>query len=206
MLSLYRLPQPMEGEKVIRVLHRDIFIAMKRVALFVTLLILPLLVFLVVNQTIVVNENYNWVLVLVYMITSVYLLFIWLLFFFSIIDYILDVWIITDRRIIDVRQNGFFSRTISEQTLSKIQDISSETHGFWATMWKYGNLSVQTAGEKNKLFFEEIPDPEAVRDMLIKLVAASPVNSSSHLSTTVVPEKTNETMLHSSHDHTHEGI
>ena len=195
MLSLYRLPQPMEGEKVIRVLHRDVFIAMKRVGLFAILLLLPLLVFLVVNESLVINESYNWVLVLVYIITSVYLLFIWLLFFFSIIDYILDVWIITDRRIIDVRQNGFFSRTISEQLLSKIQDISSDTHGFWGTMWGYGNLSVQTAGEKNKLFFEEIPDPETVRDMLMKLASSS-----------VTPVVTHVTEAHSSQDHTHDGV
>ncbi len=195
MLSLYRLPQPMEGEKVVRVLHRDVFIAMKRVALFAILLLLPLLVFLVVNESLVVTENYSWVLVLVYMVTSVYLLFIWLLFFFSIIDYILDVWIITDRRIIDVRQNGFFSRTISEQMLSKIQDITSDTNGFWGTMWGYGNLSVQTAGEKNKLFFEEIPDPEAVRDMLMKLAATTPIISPYHTEPPVA-----------SKDHTHDGV
>jgi hypothetical protein len=39
---------------------------------------------------------------------SAYYLFAWLFFFFSFIDYYLDVWIITSERIIDIQQNGFF--------------------------------------------------------------------------------------------------
>jgi hypothetical protein len=179
MLNLYRLPHPMPGEQVIRIIHRDTFIALKRVGLFIVLLVLPMIVLSMMSQ-LFPNANDTGILAIIILISlSIYLLFIWLLFFFSIIDYLLDIWVITDKRIIDVQQNGFFSRVISEQMVAKIQDISSDTHGFWPTVWKYGNLTVQTAAQTNKFYFEEISDPEEVRDLLIRLSAAA-VTSSTH--------------------------
>lgn len=164
----------MPGEQVIRIIHRDIFIALKRVGLFIVLLALPIIVLLMMSQLFPEVDESGIITIIILLSLSIYLLFIWLLFFFSIIDYLLDIWVITDRRIIDVRQNGFFSRTISEQMLSKIQDITSDIKGFWPTIWKYGNLTVQTAAEQNKFYFEEISDPEEIRDMLIRLSAATP--------------------------------
>lgn len=163
----------MPNEKVIRIIHRDVFIALKRVGLFILLLALPAVVLLMINDILPSADDFGIVTIIILLSLSVYLLFIWLLFFFSIIDYFLDIWVITDKRIIDIQQNGFFSRAISEQMISKIQDISSDTHGFWPTVWKYGNLTVQTAAETNKFYFEEISNPEEVRDLLIRLAASA---------------------------------
>lgn len=204
MWSLYRLPQPMPGEKIIRIIHRDVFIVFRRISLFIILLAIPFGLWFLFSQIITTDGETDWLEIVLVLGLSVYLLFIWLLFFFSIIDYLLDLWVITDRRIIDIRQNGFFSRTISEQMLSKIQDISSDTHGFWQTIWKYGDLTVQNAGEKNQLYFEEISDPEEVRDMLVKIAATAQTNapliSSTDSSTTPVSDHNNSASLSKSHD------
>ncbi len=107
---------------------------------------------------------------LIVLAISAYYLFIWLFFFFSFLDYYLDFWIITNERIIDVSQYGFFSRTIAEQRLFRVQDVTSEVHGFLPTIFRYGNVYVQTAGSKQRFLFHEIPHPERVRDKIIKLV------------------------------------
>jgi len=107
---------------------------------------------------------------LIILSASAYYLFIWLFFFFSFIDYYLDVWFITNERIIDIQQKGFFSRTISEQRLYRVQDVTSEVHGAVATIFKYGDVYAQTAGSKQRFFFHEIPHPEEVRNIIIKLV------------------------------------
>lgn len=101
---------------------------------------------------------------------SFYYLFIWLFFFFSFLDYYLDVWVITSRRIIDVEQRGFFSRVIGEHGLNKIQDVASEAHGAAATFLRYGDVYVQTAGTKQRFKFHQVPDPEGVRDLIIGLI------------------------------------
>ena len=76
---------------------------------------------------------------------------------------------ITDSRVIEVHQDGFFSRSISEVPLSQIQDIKSEISGFLQTLLKYGNVVVQTASERNALFFEEVSHPDKIRDTLMRL-------------------------------------
>lgn len=171
MLSIYRLPDALPGETVVSVVHRDAFIAVKRVVFFVLLLALPIIVIWMIMFLFPTLLEIVWLWPLTLLTASGYLLFVWLLFFFSLIDYFLDVWIITDRRIIDVRQEGFFARSVSEVSLERVQDISSDIHGIWPTILKYGNVVVQTASEQNKLFFEEVSNPEHIRDMLTKLIA-----------------------------------
>jgi len=169
MLALYYFAAPLPGEKVIKVIHRDVFIVLKRILFFILLLLIPVIVTAMINFLFPALIEVMWVWPALVLASSAYLLFIWLLFFFSLIDYILDVWIITDQRIIDVRQKGFFSRSVSEVRHDHIQDISSEISGFFPTILKYGNVIVQSAGEQNKLFFEEVPNPESIRDMLMKM-------------------------------------
>lgn len=171
MLAIYRLPDPLPGEQVLHVIHRDAFIALKRVLLFVVLLALPVALLLMINNLFPALTQHALAWPTIVISASGYLLFIWLLFFFSMVDYALDLWVITDRRIIDVRQSGFFSRTVAEQNISRIQDVSSNTSGFWPTIFKYGNVSIQTAGQQGKFHFEEIAHPDKIRDVLIKLSA-----------------------------------
>lgn len=170
MLSKYRLPGKLAGEKIIEVIRRDIFILVKRIFLFIILIILPVIFFqmMIFIYPNLLNGSISYPAVAI--MASAYYLFIWLFFFFSFIDYYLDVWIITNERIIDVEQRGFFSRTISEQRLYRVQDVTSEVHGFFPTIFKYGNVFVQTAGIKQRFFFHEVPHPEKVRDTIIKLI------------------------------------
>lgn len=168
MLSIYRLPNQLPGEKVVKIIRRDFFILFKKVFLF-----LSLAFFFVVFSLIILNSYPSVTEQVFYpalvLFASGYLLFIWLFFFFSFIDYYLDVWVITDERIINIEQQGLFSRIISEQRLFRIQDVTSEVTGVLPTVFKYGNVYVQTAAEKERFSFEQIPDPNGVRDTIIKL-------------------------------------
>jgi len=80
-------------------------------------------------------------------ILSLYALGLTLYAFIMWADYYLDVWIITDKRLIDVEQHGLFSRTISELPMSKIQNVTLEIHGFIETILRFGNLRVETASQ-----------------------------------------------------------
>lgn len=170
MLSLYRLPNKIKDEEIVKVIRRDFFVLFLKIMFFVLLLLLPLIFF----SLVIFFENDFMTQALsaplLVLGTSAYYLFAWLFFFFSFIDYYLDIWIITSERIIDIQQKGFFSRVISEQKLFRIQDVTSEVHGVVATMLKYGNVHVQTAGTKERFFFHEVPHPDDVRDTIIRLV------------------------------------
>lgn len=169
MLS-YNLPGKLPGEQIIKIIRRDIFILAGKILLALILLGLPALVgALMLNlfPNLAAGEiSYP----LIVLASSGYVLFVWLFLFFSFIDYYLDVWIITSERIIDVRQEGFFSRVVSEFKLFQVQDVTSELKGVWQFIFRFGNVYVQTAAETQRFMFKQIPRPEDTRDTIIKLV------------------------------------
>lgn len=182
MLSIYRLPNKLANEKIVKVLRRDLFILFKKIVFFCILLLLPLLFFLITLQMYpnLLQEQVSFAIAV--LMGCAYYLFIWLFSFFSFIDYYLDVWIITNERIIDVQQRGFFSRVIAEQRLDRVQDVVSETHGFFPTVLKYGEVHIQTAGAKQRFLFHQVPNPGKIRNIVIKLAEKSKIRNAKQTS------------------------
>ena len=83
--------------------------------------------------------------------------------------YTLDVWIVTNHRIIDTTQHGFFNRTVSELHKSRIQDIYVNTEGTIQTLLNYGDLYIQTAGTEERFKFLQIPNPVKVKDEIMRM-------------------------------------
>ena len=106
------------------------------------------------------------------------ILLIWLFFFFLWIDVWFDVWIITNRRIINIEQKGLFVREISELQIDKIQDVTSEVIGVIPSILNYGNVSVQTAGEKDHFEFYQVPDPTGIKNIISHIIHAKIDNES----------------------------
>ena len=169
MLSKYRLPAQQPGEEIVKIIRPALFILLKKVVTFLVLNILPLLLFFlaIINYPGLLTGQLSWPLLILG--ASVYYLSMWLLFFFSFIDYYLDTWIVTNRRIIDIELKGLFFHTVSEQELVKVQDITSEIKGFFPTIFSYGDVYMQTAGEVERFHFKQVPHPDVIRDMIIKL-------------------------------------
>lgn len=169
MLSKNNLPNHLPGEKVEKIVHPSFILFFGKILYAVVLLVMPYILFRAFLFVLPSLAEHELVQPLFMLGGSAYFLFIWLFLFFNFIDYFLDIWIITNKRIIDIRQNGLFSRTVSEQHLDKIQDISSEIKGFIHTAFNYGNLYIQTAGEKERVEFNDVPNPERIRDIISKL-------------------------------------
>lgn len=104
-----------------------------------------------------------------YFIESLLAMFTCVLFFLIWVDYYLDVWIVTDRRVVNIEQKGLFARTTSELALDKIQDITTEITGLFPTFLNYGDVFVQTAAEKERFIFRKVPRPNRIKDMLMKM-------------------------------------
>jgi uncharacterized membrane protein YdbT with pleckstrin-like domain len=96
-------------------------------------------------------------------------LIIWMIFFLIWIDYYFDVWIITTRRIVNINQKGLFVRTVSELEFNKIQDVTTEVKGVIGTFLNFGDVFIQTAGEKERFVFRQVPDPYAIKDLIMNL-------------------------------------
>lgn len=98
---------------------------------------------------------------------SVWLLILWVSFFVQWTKYYLDVWYVTEKRIIDVNQTRLFDRTMSNLRFDKIQDITVEVNGLLATFLDIGSIEVQTAAEDSGDFIiKRAAHPEQVRSFI----------------------------------------
>lgn len=100
---------------------------------------------------------------------NMYIIFITVGLFVIWTFYYLNVQVITSQRIVDISQDGLFSHTVSELNLAKIQDVTAETRGFFSTIFSFGNVLVQTAGEEQKFIFQHVPHPDKIEKMLLDL-------------------------------------
>lgn len=87
--------------------------------------------------------------------------------------YYLDLWIITNRRIILVDQIHFFNRNVSTLRLERVQDIHIATTGIIATLLNFGTVKVQTAGAHASHFKTAgLPDPRTLQATIQRAVDA----------------------------------
>lgn len=70
-----------------------------------------------------------------------------------------DIYIITNKRIINIQRNSLFSTTISEAGLDKIQDVTFKIEGVFQTFFNYGTVMVQTASSIGVLNLEDVENP-----------------------------------------------
>lgn len=90
-------------------------------------------------------------------------------FYIQFIDYYLDLWIVTNDRIIDTEQKGLFARTVTELELFQIQDVTTHVKGLFGTIFKYGDVVIATASNTSSIIFHDIPNPEFIRKELVRL-------------------------------------
>ncbi|MBP7006323.1 PH domain-containing protein [Patescibacteria group bacterium] len=100
---------------------------------------------------------------------SLFFLFCWLFLFQVFLDYYLDVWVVTNQRILNITQTGLFHRQVSELRLYRVQDATASLNGFWNTFFNYGAIEIQTAGEHARFVFEDISHPQDVAKKIMQL-------------------------------------
>ncbi|MCL5410947.1 MAG: PH domain-containing protein [Patescibacteria group bacterium] len=100
---------------------------------------------------------------------SAYSLSVLAVLLYGFVDYYLDIYIVTDRRLVDIKQNGFFHREISELYLREVQDVKAKVDGFFPTTLHYGQVIIQTAGEIENFIFDSVPHPYAISKKIIDL-------------------------------------
>ena len=168
------LPSPLPNEKVIMELRRHWFSFFRHAFIFIILLAGPLIAYYLIDQfeLSLWSHLYNGSLteVITRLVISLYYLGTWTFFFYSWLDYYLDVWIITNERVLSLEQRGVFNRRVAELRLSKIQDVSSEVKGIGETFLHFGDINVQTASEQPNFYFHQIPNPYEVAERLMRLV------------------------------------
>lgn len=164
----FDFPNREQNEKVYMTVRRHFFVLVKQSLIFLFFFVFPVVIWGVLYYLKIELSDYIFFPIIV-LVVSLYYLFVALFAMIKWIEYYYDVWIITDRRLIDIEQKSLFNHITSELRLDKIQDVTFEVRGFLPSMFHYGNIYVQTAGAVQRFSFEEIPRSQQIKRLIIDL-------------------------------------
>jgi len=167
--AFYRFPGQREGEEIKMILRKHKITLISFFLYMMFLAFLPLVFYLLIAPDVLpslMTKPYSDIFVLS---ASIYYGFLWIILFMGWSDYYLDIWIITNERLLDVEQKGLFHRIVSELDLKRVQDITSNVSGAIPTFFEFGDIDIQTAAEMNKFKMKSIPHPVTIRREITEL-------------------------------------
>ncbi len=95
-----------------------------------------------------------------------WLIIVWMVLFGAWTDYYLDMWVITNKRLIAVDQQGFFHRSVASFRFERLQDITIEIRGIIATLLDIGSIRADTAGHSESFVIKGVPHPRDVKALI----------------------------------------
>ena len=129
--------------------------------------VLPFVLFAILGR-IGALPNFTHHLSLVAFLTSLWLLLVWLALAVIWTNYYLDLWIVTNRRIISVDQINLFNRKVTTLGHDRIQEVIVKEENFLQAFFHYGKLDIETASPTDgDATMEGIPNPERVRAIIL---------------------------------------
>ena len=78
-----------------------------------------------------------------------------------------NVYIVTQKNIVDVDFHSILFKNIDVAPLRNIEDASSSMGGILSSIFHYGNVFIQTAGNTKNIDFLDIPKPHFVSDFIL---------------------------------------
>lgn len=168
-------PGQKTDEKIVLFVRRHLISFLPTVFLTFLMMVLPIVILSITINNFMLTKYSN---LFQYFVlgSSAYILFILTFFIVNWIDYYFDILIITDSRLVNIEQNGLFNRQISQVDLLRVQDVSTSVKGIIPTMFNYGSVVVQTAGESNSTHpgssdftMLSLPNPQHIAQTILRL-------------------------------------
>jgi len=168
-----------DSEHTILKVRRHPITFLVHIFMFLVLLSIPTLFALVTKLLDYPLPSGDALQLIVKLFGTVYYAYVLLFILYSFFDYFLDIWIVTDKHIVDIQQKALFFRIIAKQEISRIQDVTAEVKGVLPTIFNYGHVYIQTAGTQERFTFSQVPDPYGIVAQILKTLEADRKRSAS---------------------------
>lgn len=99
-----------------------------------------------------------WWQFIIHLVNIIFWIFFSIVLYIKWIDHELDLYIITDNRIIWVEQVAFLNRTVTECNLWQVQEVNSRTKWLFANLLNYWTLTILTAWNATNMQMNFAPD------------------------------------------------
>lgn len=76
------------------------------------------------------------------------------------------VLVITDKRVVDHDQAGFFSRVITQARYHQLDEVICQIKGVGPTLFRYGTVKLHVHGSAADIAFHRTPQPNKVTDLI----------------------------------------
>lgn len=94
-------------------------------------------------------------------------LLILVIIFEGFLGWYFNVYIVTDKNIVDIDFHSILYKNIDIAPLRNVEDVSSSAGGILQSIFNYGNVFAQTAGAARNIDFLNIPKPHKVADFIL---------------------------------------
>ena len=101
----------------------------------------------------IISDSLLNILLIVYISIFLLIIYIWWM------KYELDLFIITNKRVVWIEQKSFMDRNISECSLEDVQEVNARTTWIFANLLDYWVVTIHTASEKSEFEMDFLPDP-----------------------------------------------
>jgi signal transduction histidine kinase len=88
-----------------------------------------------------------------------------------------SVFIVTDQRLIQITQKGFFNRSVVDMALRQIQMVNYEVAGLTETLLGFGTIMMQTL--VGDLIIHDVHHPAKIQKKLLEILRTEGVEASS---------------------------
>ena len=89
---------------------------------------------------------------------------------YLIVDHYNDDYVVTNKRVVHEERIPFVRESRTEAPLRTVQDIQQSQEGLWAQLFGFGDLIIETAGERGHVVFREVPNPGETRDAIFEQI------------------------------------
>lgn len=157
-----------EHEQVVKVVWRHWFVLLGSIFTLIFAVAIPVILVFVLN--IVPFGSFVTVLgsgsaaAMFFLIA--WLIIVWIFGWNIWTNYFLNVLLITDIRIFDIKQKGYFRRKSSSFRIDHIQNVTVEQLGVIQTLLDFGTVHFETAGEDLTLDAQYIARPYEIKKLI----------------------------------------
>lgn len=152
--NLKTASQMRPGEKLLMKLHRHWIVFVFKIGYIMWLLITTLIILMMKGTLVAIfgTAIFWWTLSLYWMFFLTFILVSW-------VSDELDLFLITDQRIIGIEQVSALSRRVTECGLNRVQEVNAEVTGILQTVLHYWHVHIHTASENSDMIVSFAPNP-----------------------------------------------